>query len=471
MKTRVATIVLLAIVALLAGCTTLPDVKPLEGKPLTPADIQQRRDEYARLAKQFDGTPFLHDNELARRQCESMGNYCDLKANPAVLDVDKQTMPPRFSRTWEMRQAIVSPDDSHLIVTVCQREAGSACTLKRYDIRNRSWSDLPGLEADRGYFHTAYHPDGKSMAVTTWECNPQAKPSCQPREAGLWLIDAQGGKLKELIGKEAKSVYLEVRPGGQPVTLNGASVYSPAFHPDGRKLAYWRSKVRFQFSGGGESDWHLYEMDLESGKERRLDQMKGWGMIRSGPRYALGGKLLFVSSDFGDLFAERPAGWGDRARGAQYVMGFELGQPITVDDVRLYIPADKTYHQFIAHDTSYNGRYLLYSSQSVAQDGGGYGSSASLMLYDLVEQRAVKKIWEGAGYLPPQLQQMNQESLARWGKVHRAVGDKAEIVHASLSRSLRWGTLTIGTYRGFADSRRIYLANLEDRSFRAIVLP
>ena len=150
--------------------------------------------------------------------------------------------------------------------------------------------------------------------------------------------------------------------------------------------------MHYLFSKGGASGWHLDEMNIDSGEVRQLDDIN-WGAIYSGPRYALGGKWLFLSADFSTPLASNPPNL-DPKDGTQHVFGFDLDRPFIRAAVKLYLAPDKTHRQYVVLDTSADGRYLLYSSSSVSRSGG-FGDMESLMLYDLVEQRAVKKIWEG----------------------------------------------------------------------------
>ncbi|ATE58828.1 hypothetical protein CCZ27_01635 [Thauera sinica] len=425
---------------------------PFGAKSFTPAEraayVQQWRD----IEAQWKDTPFAHDNEMAWRQCQATDCYSRWlhPVQADVVGIPYEQWPLR----WRFHRAIVEPNETTLLTTTCSdARAPNRCRLRRYDIASGRLEELPGQEPGRSYFSPAWSPDGKQIAVVTWRCEGPENVRCVRLDPALWLIDRDGRKLRELIGPEQQRAILNISKPGTAALARGIETDRPAFSPDGRKLAYWKSLRGLVLRTGLEGFWHLYEMDLASGKERQLDNIH-MGSPEGGPVYLADGRLLF-SADFYNPLGQPPA----VVREAKtHIFATVPGKVLETADLTPFISPQSTYGQWWAHDVSRDGRYVLFSGLSAKRHG-----RPSLYLYDSREARTVRKLWEGSNYKLddkdiPEVGERGGESIGPWSYP----------LDAHLSDRMNWLVQVDGGIRHPEDGGEIYLRNLRDGSVRHI---
>ena len=95
-------------------------------------------------------------------------------------------------------------------------------------------------------------------------------------DRNIFVMNTDGSNLRQL----THTVNDKTRQGKLPhvVRING----QPSFSPNGNKILFKRSGIRRQRSMGGEmvSHWDVYEVDVATGRERRLTNFSYYMMTR-----------------------------------------------------------------------------------------------------------------------------------------------------------------------------------------------
>lgn len=180
------------------------------------------------------------------------------------------------------QSAIWAPDVSYLLADICPRKfaAKDNCTLYRYRLATQKWERLPALAPNdnTGYQYPAFSPDGKTIAATEvgYNCDHVGCPDSKVG-ARLVLLDVDGRRLKYL-------------------SDNGLRL-RPTFSPDGKRILYWRGDT-LQGGRAIHGFWDVYEMDIATGRERRMSNFAA-SNIAAPPRYWPDGKrILLVALDY-----------------------------------------------------------------------------------------------------------------------------------------------------------------------------
>jgi len=161
--------------------------------------------------------------------------------------------PPRVTSRWFPTHVVFSPDESHLLVSLCHTVRTIWCRIAKYHLNERRWEILPAAP-NRSYRWPVYAPDGTWIAATSYECD--AAYRCNAEVWSLVRLSPDGTHPKVLAITRAEQVD---------------------FSPDGRRLIYWK-KV-------GRSTSDVAELDLTTGKERPLTDFRF---------YAKGGRPLYL---------------------------------------------------------------------------------------------------------------------------------------------------------------------------------
>ncbi len=406
------------------------------------------------LQTKWANTPFAHDNDMAARQCKGEWYLCEPEINQALqirtapkTTATGVTTPPR---SWTTRFATISPDDRYVLMTLCQ-DATENCLLRRWVIATGTYEDLPQLAKRQSggrltYYYTAFDPTGRFIAASVYGCGPSTE-RCLPEDQGLQLLDANGALVRQIVGR---TVTPELIAAARPGDFTGAAVYHPTFSPDGSKLAYWRGRGNALLGKDQRSDLNLYEYDLNTGKERKLDEIV-WGTPLGGPRYIEGGKALAVSNDFnGELPARNPPPvLKDRG---SYIFRVPLNTLLTNDNLQRIVEKEPNYGVEHFMDATADGRFLVMKGSTVMELGG-----FSAYLYDMEKQTTIKKLWEGGGYFPPEFYGRNT-SPVMWG---------SRVAMVDLSGSQKYVVIGLGGRLEIRASRFV-LGNLSDGTFKAI---
>lgn len=436
---------------LLTSCET--STRPTSGfyneHAFTPEEAAAYKAKLLAMEEQWKGTPFAHDNQMGWRQCQVSNCY---QEGVAISIPAEQVM-----QWWKFHRAVVEPDETSLLLTTCSdyRISGH-CRLRRYDIASGKLEELSEQEPGRSYFSPSYSPDGQQIAVVTWRCEgSDLRTRCNKLQPGLWLIDRQGRKLREVLGSMQQSKVVDVAGRSGSIPSEGVEVDRPTFSPDGRRLAYWKSQFGVQFRSGLAGYWHLYELELSSGVERQLDNVY-MGVPEGGPKYLADGRLLF-SADFYNPIDEQPPVVRQMKT---HIFTITLKKVSQESDMNLLIPVEGNYGQWTIHDASLDGRYVLYSGATAKE-----GPLPSLYLYDVREQKTTRKLWEGYGYTDPDSKNprllaklLNNEGLSAWGFP----------LDAHLSSRMQWLVQVNGSARDPQEGGRVFLVNMRDGQVRRL---
>lgn len=337
----------------------------------------------------FRGTIFDYDPKLGAIQCVADADNCGTAGRgleTLMADCAKEYTECLAGRwrnpNWHPERAVFSPDGSHLLVTVCRNEDRQRCTLRRYWIAESRWDDLPGLDPDRHYAWGVYDPAGGRIAAATWKCidvprridsrtgNPTEPllAECGIADPALWLLDAKGKFARAVLAGRMtdQSITQDGKHENRPFA--GPLVRSPAFSPDGKRLAYWRMIHGVVWGRNNFSPWSVFQLDLETGSETRIDTAF-WDIVEGSPVYIEQGRRLVFSAhaftpqfqDFGEVFVVDLAGALPVAKPTHY-----LDNKVSGDVKRMAL-----------RDMNSDGSLAL-----VATVGGGRSRMGALYLID-----------------------------------------------------------------------------------------
>jgi hypothetical protein len=198
---------------------------------------------------------------------------------------------------WYPRQARFTPDDTQLLVNVCQIANPEYCQLAFYDLTNKKWRFLPKQDPKRTYQYASYSSDGKTIIASSHECE---SIRCNYIDAKLTLLDADGGNPREL---PLEAQRKNADPSRDPAVIIRLR---PSFSPDGKRLIYYRMII-WQLASQRMflPSYTLWELNLETMEEDRLLSESTFERIYSTPKYLPDGKRF--------LFSAKPSIEGNRS--------------------------------------------------------------------------------------------------------------------------------------------------------------
>jgi hypothetical protein len=360
----------------------------------------------------FTGTIFDYDPKLGAIQCVADPANCGTAGRgleTLIADCGKEYTECLAGRwhnpNWHPERAAFSPDGSHLLVTVCRNLDRQRCTLRRYWIEESRWDDLPGLDPSRYYGWGVYDPTGGRIAAASWKCidlprrtddrsvsqNEPVTADCGIAGPGLWLLDVNGKPIRPLLAGQAtgQSITQDGQHESQP--LAGPMVRSPMFSPDGKRLAYWRMIRGVAWGKNNFSPWSVFQVDLETGSETRIDT-GFWDIVEGSPIYIEQGKRLVFSAH---AFTPRFQDYGE-----VFVVDLAGALPVATPPHYLDNKVSGTVKRMALRDMTADGSLAL-----VATVGGGRARMGSLYLVDprrggrIFDGEAggvLRKIWQEA---------------------------------------------------------------------------
>ena len=213
------------------------------------------------------------------------GNY----GGPPRQDADDKVFSLEITDTkgvrWFPNYVNYSPDDSHLLVSLCHTGWHEFCRIAKFHIADRRWEILPH-EPTVTYRFPVYSPDGKWIVLNTAPCT-ERKRWCNEEEALL----------------------VRMRPDGSGLeTLADTNAWYPSFANDGSKLIYWSMGGRNPHTGKKTfvlANADVAELDWTSRRERLLTQFSFWPEHRKGRPYFTPDGKSFV---FGGFVFSAPGG-------------------------------------------------------------------------------------------------------------------------------------------------------------------
>lgn len=199
---------------------------------------------------------------------------CD---NPPSLPAKKQ---------HGVASPILSPDNRLIVFDLC--DIPGKCDIAFYEIATKMLTrkDPTGEDCGAPFFS----PDGQMLTFTSGVGD----------DRNIFVMNTDGSNLRQL----THTVNDKTLQGKLPhvVHINA----QPSFSPNGSKIIFERSGIRRQRSMGGEmvSHWDVFEVDVATGRERRLTNFSYYMMSRT---FYLPDGQRFIYSGSGPKGADLPA--------------------------------------------------------------------------------------------------------------------------------------------------------------------
>ena len=199
-------------------------------------------------------------------------------SNPGYPQEDPNKIYGPFSST-------LSPDGKKIIFFWKKGPKGGTSALATYEIETGKIHrfNLPGTYS---YLDPAYSPDGKSITFVAGK---------KLISKNIFIMNADGRDVRQLTFNDDR--YPE----------NGGEYHTnelPTFSPDGSKIIFVRSGIVLVRHTGTTmtTDWNVYEVDIVTGKERRLTDYKFFTIRR--PYYMPDGKRFIFTGHNYHMLAE-----------------------------------------------------------------------------------------------------------------------------------------------------------------------
>jgi Tol biopolymer transport system component len=181
-------------------------------------------------------------------------------------------------RGYSIISPALTPDNNKLILVISNSNATTYLAI--YEISTgRMFRFNPTSDEFNGA--PAYSSDGRMLTFS----------SGRDDDRNIFVMNADGTGLKQLTHNfNKKSIQ---NTGNDVVRLNGR----PSFAPDGKRIIFARSGVKRQRSMGGEilSNWDIWEIDVNTGAEKKLTDYKFYKVGR--PFYLPDGRRFIFSGD------------------------------------------------------------------------------------------------------------------------------------------------------------------------------
>lgn len=182
---------------------------------------------------------------------------------------------------WYPRSARFSPDESHLLVSLCHFRFSHYCRIARYWTAEHRWEVLP-FESGSSAAWPDYSPDGRRIVFAQQRC--EATYQCDGLGFALATMDRDGTNRRE---------------------LGPVGVQMPTWSPDAKRLLYWRlNGVGRLASGRAIGSFDIYEYTLmpvptTTPAETRITGDNYFGTYAA-PRYLADGERILYSAYRGD---------------------------------------------------------------------------------------------------------------------------------------------------------------------------
>jgi len=184
---------------------------------------------------------------------------------------------------------VFSPDNSKILFSLCMSlDKDYGCNLATYE---RSTNTLRVFNPTGNMYNTnpSYSWDGKMI---TFSSGNEREGDKGIYNANIYIMNANGTGLRQLTHNYNNK---PVRDKDGDVILKYNVM--PSFSPDGRRVIFKRARIWRKRSMGGKmlSHWDIYEIDIETKKERRLTNYRFYMMTR--PYYLSDGKRFIFSGN------------------------------------------------------------------------------------------------------------------------------------------------------------------------------
>ena len=160
-----------------------------------------------------------------------------------------------FGTRWFPTYLRFAPDDSSFLASLCHVRRPDFCRIGRYTLATKAWDILPH-EPLRTYRWPTFSPDGKWIVTTSAPCDALYRCAGEAHALSRMRTDGTGF---EKLGNDVIAIQ---------ATFSG----------NGKKLIYWRRIATPSPAGPrliGRKE--IYEMDWETGNERRLTEISFFG--------------------------------------------------------------------------------------------------------------------------------------------------------------------------------------------------
>lgn len=182
----------------------------------------------------------------------------------------------QYVARWFPRSVRFSPDETHLLVSLCHFQYAYYCRIARYWLSDSRWEVIP---APRGtsLVWPEYSPDGARITYAEAAC-PQVY-ACNGSEFALSTMRSDGSDRR---------------------ALGPTGVQMPTHSPDGSRLLYWRIQGSARLvSGRTIGSWALYETMPSTTSSRPAEKQltdEHYFGIYGAPRYLPDGERLLYSA-------------------------------------------------------------------------------------------------------------------------------------------------------------------------------
>lgn len=167
---------------------------------------------------------------------------------------------PEFDPAWSpdgTKISYVTNKDGIFDVWVMDRDGSNKKKLTKYLSRGAwgsrfNYNDLIEI----GYYHVSWNPDGKSMALTTWDPEKTDRAYISILDFGKNITD-----IVDEMPNESEPIPQYTLLGEKELTKGKWNDFAPCFSPDGKTLIFASNK---------NSNWDIWSIGIENEEIRQL---------------------------------------------------------------------------------------------------------------------------------------------------------------------------------------------------------
>jgi Tol biopolymer transport system component len=203
-----------------------------------------------------------------------MGKIVLLLALSLFCGCDSSTPLPEKNQHG-VASPVLSPDNRNMVFSLC--DIPGRCDIAFYEIATKRLTRINPTGQDCGA--PFFSSDGQMLTFASGVGD----------DRNIFVMNTDGSNLRQL----THTVNDTTRQGKLPhvVHINA----QPSFSPDGKRILFKRSGIRRQRSMGGEmvSHWDVHEVEIATGRERRLTNFSFYMMSR--PFFLPDGRRIIYS--------------------------------------------------------------------------------------------------------------------------------------------------------------------------------
>ena len=262
-------------------------------------------------------------------------------------------------RGYDIVSPTLSPDNKKIMFVVCHPDI---CDLAVYEIiTGRMVRFHPSSDKSNGV--PSYSSDGKKITFISGDFGDNYN---------VFVMNIDGSGLKQLTHdynngktKDGPDIVVKLNAG-------------PSFSSDGERIIYKKSGIKRQFYRPGRQilHWDIYEMDIKTGKERRLTNYRFFH-IAGRPAYMPDGKRFIFSGEG----AKNHTGIGPKDFEA-YTKLYKQNNIFIMDGVKNALEPAFTYGDWTQEPSVAKDGTILFMARTCIQKG-----KKPVCTYDLFSRR------------------------------------------------------------------------------------